>query len=169
MLLYKKSIGNIQFEDMDSNWNLICPPCMSEKFYWAQRGAELNRITHHLTVSKSSSGAILLPLCWLPTIARWGQIQEITKRDRCPKLSTWNTLEDPAGIGSSIIWSCQNRAHEQFCCRSVGCLQLGNGWKSKKLQNMIGVKSYQLELWLTNLLTWNKDWMNYRPLFFCLL
>ena len=44
----------------------ICVPYLAEKFCWARRGAELNRITHHLTVSKSSSGAILLVM-----VVRW--------------------------------------------------------------------------------------------------
>ena len=96
---------------MDSNWKLICPPCMPEKSSTERNGA----------------------LSW---------------------------------IGSRIIWPCQNRAQEQFCCRCVGCLQLRAGGKSKKLQNLTGVTSnldsfpFCLSTVNDNLLTWNKEWRN---------
>ena len=96
---------------MDSNWKLICPPCMPEKSSTERNGA----------------------LSW---------------------------------IGSRIIWPCQNRAQEQFCCRCVGCLQLRAGGKSKKLQNLIGVTSnldsfpFCFSTVNDNLLTWNKKWKN---------
>ena len=110
-LYNKKSSVNIQAGDMDSNWKLICPPCMPEKSSTERNGA----------------------LSW---------------------------------IGSRIIWPCQNRAQEQFCCRCVGCLQLRAGGKSKKLQNLTGVTSNLdsfpicLSTVNDNLLTWNKEWRN---------
>ena len=93
---------------MDSNWKLICPPCMPEKSSTERNGA----------------------LSW---------------------------------IGSRIIWPCQNRAQEQFCCRCVGCLQLRAGGKSKKLQNLTGVTSnldsfpFCFSTLNDNFLTWNKE------------
>ena len=140
-----------------------------EKFYWAQRGAELNRITHHLTVSKSSSGAILLPLCWLPTIARWGQIQEITRLERYNLQSSVAKRDpffrvEPANLGWVGSGGPSRSKNGSNCCFCAYNCALGANLRNYKTWTGVTTNLELFPFCLStvndNLLTWNKEWRN---------